>query len=300
MFPEKILGSIGVLGAAIIFAIAWYRLFQWADKFVSDGSKKALTQRLVKNPTGSWVDSLTDVFDRVFVGIKPSKFNRPKFWRSSITSLSCVVVLSISFILSSSSFRASIEQTIGEDGVIFVIYPILLIFAFCNLVPDYISVLQTRLILKWMRLSKSIVRKIILVFLDFVITGILALCFYSYLVFQIIETAKFIFDSATCELLPDLCFPPEATTLEEVFSVLRDGLMLRGGGTYYGIHIYTTFFTSMWIWFFAASELILRNLPVYFRNKFFSEEQPFRSLGIVFSVLVGFFYFIVVGLFEQF
>ena len=71
-----------------------------------------------------------------------------------------------------------------------------------------------------------------------------------------------------------------------------------------GVFFYSTFFTSVWLWLFALSQLLIRFLSKVepLRKFFFGyllpvEERPFRSIGIVAAVIamVGYWVFVAIG-----
>ena len=145
-----------------------------------------------------------------------------------------------------------------------------------NLLPDYLSLVETRVVLRWMSLKPSISRICALLVLDAVLTGVIfcigaALVFW---VFFILENGSF----------------SEAVGL--LWEILLPGFQLSTGSTgdiCFGIFFYSTYFTSVWVWFYALSGGAIRTLGfgVDLMRKFLDiDNVPIRALGYVSSVIV--------------
>lgn len=75
----SILGTLGVLGGSISVGIAVYGVSMFFDWFFPQHTKERLARRLGQRPTSPWSGMVIEMNDRVFVGRKPSLYNRPGF-----------------------------------------------------------------------------------------------------------------------------------------------------------------------------------------------------------------------------
>ena len=291
---ERLLEAGGHPGASILFAVAWYPCFRWADKFFPENTKNALSNRLHKIQRASWAPPLVSFFDHFLMGQQRQNSFRPSFWRSCCMSIFWVIVLFCVFFISNASVRSSILSLIQRVGFLSTLIQLLVLAVLLNFVLDYISIFQTRVVLHWMTLQKSLGKVFALAVLDFIATTLLVLLSFSVVLNFVTNIGASVIASATCDI-PDFCVPHQQIPLGATASGLLSGLTLEGTSGYLSVYIYTTFLTSVWIWFYTCSELILKVLPAQFRVWFPITNYPFQSLGCVFCVVAGLFYFIVVG-----
>lgn len=147
-----------------------------------------------------------------------------------------------------------------------------------NLIPDYISLLETRFLLGKAQESRKLPS---LLMLDVVATTALAASGYALMFFL-------------------LAGPPERIT-EMMWEVvtLQSYLTLRsetGDRLPVGLFFYSTFFTSVWVWLFASSRAAYRGIESMRRRGAFLwrladvEQKPFRALGLgsILIVTLGF------------
>ena len=285
----------GHAGASIVFGVIWYKLFRWADNFFPEHTKQALSDKLNNLRPDSWVLPVVSVFDHLLARSGKQNSFRPSFWRSCCLSIFWVTVLFCVFCISNSSFRLTIFEFIQERGWLFALLILLLIAIVLNCALDYISIFQTRLVLHWLTLQNTSGKIISLVFLDFVATGLLALTGFSIIVNAISNAGNIFFEQVLCEI-PAFCVRREEISLRDTVSELFESLKFKDESSYLSVYILTTFMTSVWIWLYAFSELILRRLPNPFKKWFPISTHPFQSLGCIASVLAGVLYFIFMGL----
>jgi ABC-type glycerol-3-phosphate transport system permease component len=122
----------------VLFGVVW-GFFKGVESVLTDDTKLEIAVWLVGVKTADkvpWPDTFAKVFDRVF-GTKHLSWKC--FWRSCIASLT---LASLSLCISSNGawpfFRPikAIEITFG-------------ILLFTNIIPDYVSLLETRYMLRW-------------------------------------------------------------------------------------------------------------------------------------------------------
>lgn len=140
-------------------------------------------------------------------------------------------------------------------------WKIVLLGAVLNPIPDYLSLVQSRAMFHFMDGRTPFVIGVLLA-LDLVATSVIISVSYFIL---ILAHSKSIFHTAT--VLP---------------TILLSGLMLKKPE---GIAIYTTYLTSMWLWLYMMSSLLLRvrRLFVFLEQHEIIDVKghPMRTAGLV-------------------
>lgn len=263
---NAVLEYFSTISAEILAGFVGYYAFKWFDTFFSEDTKAELTKRLKQQPAISWPTMVILMNDRVFRGKKPSLFNRPRLWRTSLVSFFWATFLFIVFYASSQSFRVDVKP---PTSVKVDFLPVVFLFFLLNPITDYCSLIETRLILKWMDSVKRGTTKIMLAILDGVLTFVLVWLMFLLLIFL---TVYWWGNSSEGAILQ---------SIEKIWN----GFKLRPDGAIYGIYIYTTFATSVWIWLYVLAETAFKLFP-FFQKRFPIEEKPFESLGVVVGILV--------------
>lgn len=249
--PIEIPLLIKMTGSWMTLTSALWAISDRADTVLSEEARRALTSWLRRLPAGkptNWPAAVARIFDRVF---SESYFSWSCFARCSVASL--VVVTAIALL--------NLQPLLGP----FLPLHILLIAVVLNFVPNYISYLETRLVLHWMsrnptswRIAKGLV-------LDFLLTTGIA----------------FALQALAWKGLTLLTGPTDvhssgftsAVTLEAVF-------------------ISSTYFSSVWVWLyaFAGGALVVAvrfNLLARHLNRLLDvDNKPVRSLGFVAMLVV--------------
>lgn len=259
-------------------------LFSRSEKVASPDAKKAITHwlknvKLEGTPT-TWPSTFANVFDSIF-GKKHLSWRC--FWRSCVASLIAVIVVtSIWGVLRPehlASYLVGLQDWLGDDMLVG-----LLAFVILNLFPDYISLLESRYIIRRMSTAQHSPGRILsLLVLDVVLTvsiffaALLPLAFIGAYAFGV--SALEVYTKVMAEILEHGVF----------LSSEYDSLS-------FGIFFYTTFFTSVWVWLYAISGLVIQlagYLGIGFnRLKWFLdiENKPLHSLGVISMLLVTLIY----------
>ena len=230
-----------------------------------------------------WPDTFAKVFDRVF-GTKHLTWRC--FWRSTSVSLAmaalCVLITTWTY-----------YRTITFDGpFILVLLGVLII---SNVLPDYISLLETRKLLSLMSRSKrGAVWLIVLIIDGFVTVTIASWGTILALILMMSLIGRLPFSGLM--LLAVVLFWP-------LWLVLVPGIMtalIWGGGLNTSsigfVTLLPAFFTSIWLWLYAGSGFILkaaRRFDIgfdWFNRKFDIEKKPLQSIGLVAGVVVALVY----------
>jgi len=264
-------------------------LFSHSEKVASPDAKKAITRwlknvKLEGTPT-TWPSTFVDVFDSIF-GKKHLSWHC--FWRSCVASLIAVIVVtSVWGVLRPKHFAGffvDLRILLFSDVLLFF-YGLALVLL--NLFPDYVSLLESRYIIRRMSaVQHSPGRILSLLALDVVLTVSIFLA----ALFLFVSTVVYYF-GGTAEAV--LGFYALA-----IDDILSHGVFLSSerGSLSWGIFFYSTFFTSVWVWLYALSGLVVKlagYLDIGFsRLKWFLdiETKPLHSLGIISMLLVTLIY----------
>lgn len=244
-------------------------LFDRAEKVTSAEAKESASRwlrNLSVDLPERWPSQFALLFDRIF-GERHLSFKC--FFRSCIASAISIAILSL--ICISIRYR---EFSSATDKA-FMLAKIGIVMAMLNFVLDYISLLETRIIIKWMSRAHKSSRLAIFLVLDFIITGLIFIV--AFLILALVGGA--------------ISYP------EWLISTLKNGFLFREGGEgeviTLGIFIYSTYFTSVWIWLYVISGILVRgtasfgSLFKWLKKVLDMENQPFRSIGFVSMFLVS-------------
>ncbi len=261
-------GSVAAIAAPII------GLFEWAERSLrrepaAEFWRWLRTDRLERQVT-SWPQMFVAMFDGLF---------GPR--HLSVRCFLLSAAISFLFVTALAAFWAS-HATAEQLGVFrrtelrhFLTATVLL-----NVIPDYISLLQTRLVLQWMcRFSKN--SSLVLA----LIVDLLATMTIAFLLGGI---SRGVF----LELLSKEPFDPTAAFLARPFEMvllfLSHGVKLEGyQGISIGVFIYSTFWTSLWVWLFALSAIVARSPGLlggarkWLLHWVDIEATPYRAIGVV-------------------
>ncbi len=186
--------------------------------------------------------------------------------------VSVCLVISIWAAIRPEEFFALVQEINWE-----YIKSIVLLFGCINLIPDYISLSETRIVLDLIRKSTSKLAVIGLLLLDAGLTIAIA-------AFSITLIYFLLFGDSISSILSGLW---------------SHGFKLsafdKGDGTH-GWFLYSTFFTSVWIWLYLFSGAVVRTYT-FLINKMGRtvslldiSGKPFRSLGVVGIIVVTFIF----------
>ncbi|MCZ6672373.1 MAG: hypothetical protein O7C75_05470 [Verrucomicrobia bacterium] len=249
-------------------------LFGKAEDVISAPVKSAISQWLRDMPfrevlTG-WPSSFAGVFDQLF---GEHHLSIKCFLQSCVASVLSVATLTLIWGTVRPEQLRDLFQIVSKSpydiGLLF------LLVASLNLIPDYISLLETRWILRWLATSNSVPRTLALLVVDLVVTGMVFGTAYVLLGWYM------------------------GGSKDEMVYMLVNGAFLTKGQfapISMGVFLYSTYFTSVWIWIYILSGLVTRfvGMTVSGFGRLFSilniEEKPLRSLGFVAILIVSAIY----------
>ncbi len=142
-----------------------YRLFIIAEDNIKDEEKEGFSNWLndvFLNAGNRWSFFFSKLFDSVF---GTNHFSLKCFFRSSLASVFSIFIIGL-FILTIDN------EAIGRDMSFMTFFqnPLFLFGIFINVIPDYLSLLQTRWIIKKLNSEEDISDQFILIIFDLILT----------------------------------------------------------------------------------------------------------------------------------
>jgi hypothetical protein len=290
----KAVAPLRGIAGGVLCAVGIAKTFEWFNGMIGDSGRKSLSGWLRNSANLGGLDSWGAVFpmliDRVFgEDPKSQKF----FVRSCVASLiavSAVVIVYIGLSLNHPTIF-KLRPIVGFWGVFarMMVYSpfFLIVCTSTNFLPDYLSLLISRKIVRWMALKPTVLRVILLLVADTLATAIVASLsvFLFYLITLGIRLPSFL---ANFHAIWSQFFPPR-------------WLSLTGQHGFAGIFFYSGFFTSIWVWIYILSGWLIK---IFFkiRSRWASmlpnlnTDEPMVLLGRVAGVLVGIAWGLVLGL----
>lgn len=228
------------IGAAVLF----YSVTSFATSHMHPAKRAALALWLKGNYESTWSVQFCRLFDRLF-GEK--HFGLRCIFRSAIASLLAVIALWLLFdqVLGLISLRA-------DSGL--TLFQALLLGASINLLPDYLSLYQTRWLLQKFESVRHPLGQVGLLIADLGATG--------FIFFVVVKLYLWITGQSQIAFIE----------IVAVFSV-------------YAVFFYSTFLTSFWAWAYCASSWLAR-LSTRLQNWLNVAEAPGRTLALLGALFV--------------
>ncbi len=255
---------LAYVGACLGMAGGFYGLFAAAEENLKQPAKDAVAKLVrrtrVDAPDVDWATTFQAIFDSIYTD---RHLSWGCFWRSCVSSyLAVVAVCLISLAVGLVDVG---DWNLDESGawsvfVLFLVFP-----ATLNFLPDYLSLLETRYVLK---LLSGEGRTVKLVVADLILTFLIASV-------GIVGAGTLFFSQ------DDLI----ANSVEFVFE-------MAGFDSPVSIFFYSTFLTSVWIWLYLLGLGVLRFLQGFawgtrfLHSNLNIEDKPLRAIGFVSMVLI--------------
>jgi hypothetical protein len=284
------------LGSGLVLIAFIWKLFEKAEAVASLPLKKAISDWLlnleVKGEFSNWRAAFGTVFDRIF---GERHFSWRCFSRSCLASIVTVSILFL-FWVGQTSDDPHTEITdilVSRRGLTYFYINLLLLYVICNFLPDYVSLLKTRRIIGILSTPGSFLRIPFWLFIDAIGSTLIAL---------VALAVFFLFIGEGIRHRPGYDLPLR-TTQEILWWLLvtfrSDMLRLSNFPGIAGVFVYSTFFTSVWLWLYAFSGSLIK-LGEYvgwglsrFKATLDIRGKPLLSLGIISCGVVTFLYILV-------
>lgn len=225
-------------GGLVVAAEGVAKGFEWIEGALSPEGKAVVSRWLTNLPpdagSGNWPGAFSDIVDRVFTKEPASiKF----FLRSCVASIIAFVVVVLTY--------ARIHPESFEDMA--HVWFALCLFAIASLVPDYLSLMISRSIVRRMAQHPNTTSVLALLAADTIFKTLLATCVIyvgSLIVMGILQGSH-----------------AWALAWETVRSFYADFPPFRSkSGPLTGILFYSSFFTSAWVWLYVLGGFLTKAL----------------------------------------
>ncbi|MGC1498039.1 MAG: tetratricopeptide repeat protein, partial [Sulfitobacter sp.] len=225
-------------------AFAFYHVTAFATSDLPPDKKAALTLWLEGSYESTWFAQFCNAFDRIF---GENHLSIRCFARSTLASFVAVIALWVLFdpILGLISLRADTSLSLTQA---------LLLGAAINIIPDYLSLYETRWLLKLFERIRNPIGQLAILIVDAAVSGII--------IYFGIKVFLWVSDAPTTSLIEMIA----------IFSV-------------YSLFFYSTFLTSIWAWGYCLSAWPYR-LSASLRNWRDLNEAPGRALALVGAIFV--------------
>jgi len=275
----------GQLAAGGVLAGIVWKLFERVEAVLNENTKLEIAVWLLGVKVGQkvepWPDTFAKVFDRVF-GTKHLSWKC--FWRSFLASCAALC-LTLLF----TSWNRNLNWYVAKNIVLEAHLWLPLVVLIANAIPDYVSLLETRLLLGFISRSPSTLDRIWILTGDLIFTLYIALVCVTYGLSTVLA-------STSNGLAVGALFNPDILLRAFKPSELILSLRLLNEPGVASLWFYPAFFTSIWLWLYAGSGFILkaaRRFDIgfdWFNRKFDIEKKPLQSIGLVAGALVAIVY----------
>lgn len=257
---ESIIWSGGVL--AIILFIR--KVSKDADDELNQHKREELSQQLKQLMSNgfskTWIPNFTSIFDRFF-GSKHISWRC--FYRSALISFISLAIL----IIINPPPLATKATPIYQD--ILFSYLVVLPLA-CNVIIDYISLLETRMILNT---QIGITAKLII---DAILTFLLTLLWLAFLIWLVLN----------------MVFLLEVSYMDSLRSIWVTFIGTEQGTYAYFIRcvVGTSFITSIWFWLHGLAQFSIFGMKnaTWVMSFLNVEKKPLRAIGTTINVIIIF------------
>jgi hypothetical protein len=276
---SKFVDAVHLARGVALFGLVW-GFFKGVESVLADDTKLEIAVWLLDRKkfgpkVQPWPDTFAKVFDRVF-GTKHLSWRC--FKRSCLASFAAVLV---TFVLSRGPQSGGIHVSFKGTPALLFTWAVLIVFI--NVLPDFLSLLESRCVLAAMRRTQRTALWILLILADFVLT--FGIAYIACLMLAWIASL-FVYVYEQEPLAPP--FRNATFMTQKIIAV--------GFGNASAVLFYPAFFTSIWLWLYAGSGFILkaaRRFDIgfeWFNRKFDIEHHPLQSLGLIAGALVALAY----------
>lgn len=215
-------------GYSIGLAATFYGMMIFLGKHLSEDANAGLTLWLKGDFESTWSENFCKLFD-VFFGEKHLSWKC--FFRSAIASVIAVGLLY--FLYTSVLGVLGVKGSRAQGDYSFV--QLILFGAAINIIPDYLSLFETRWLLKRFEKVQSFWGQLAVLIVDLIFSGAII-----WLGINAFELAQVIWGKGHGTF--------EAITVVEMFALF----------SLYSIFFYSTFLTSVWAWIYCLSSWFMR------------------------------------------
>ena len=278
-----------LVAGATLGGIVW-KFFERVEGVLNEDTKLEIAVWLLgRRPLGPrverWANTFAKIFDQVF-GRRHLSWSC--FGRSAVASVvSVAVALGIRTAQLPPGSKAVYFKALYFMDPLEAIGGLLLL----NVIPDYISLLESRYVLRLMQQSQWFATTFLLLISDFLITFLIG--FTAACVSNVVRSLLSILYRIPLTLHNLDAF---RMTVPLFFNSLTPQGMAYAVVLFGFVYIFPAFFTSIWLWLYAGSGFLLkfaRRFDIgfeWFNRRFDIEKKPLQSIGLVAGALVAVVY----------
>jgi hypothetical protein len=263
-------------------------VFKGVESVLADDTKLEIAVWLLGVKVGQrmepWPDTFAKVFDRVF---GKEHLSWKCFLRSSVASCATIgITLLATFAIHNLNWYVAKNILKEAPGWLLVVLLV------TNLVPDYISLLKTRLLLRVAQRSRSRSYLMTILVAEFLVTLYIALVAVTYGLSAVLASTS---SALAVKMLADPTVILKAFNPAELYL----SLWLVNEPGVAALWLFPPFFTSVWLWLYAGSGFVVKAAQRFdisfgwFISKADIEKKPLQSIGLIAGGLVAVVYWTV-------
>lgn len=290
------MGLLAYVGSwAAMIGGVWF-LFSKAEDLLVSEKKEQISMWMVsitfRDSFNLWPHTFISVFDSIFGSQHFSWFCFKRSVIASFFSITIVTLIWIAF------FEQQFLEFLELTGTTPYrnLYSIVVISAIIlNTIPDYLSLLESRYMIKIMSNKKSNTTILILLLVDLIITGIIFLFFmFSGMNFLLFLTINDYYNYIENEGFLDHFISLSSSNFKAVIRFRPTTV----GTIPDSIWFISTYFTSVWVWLYILTGFIMRSgrafdIAVKVVKEYLNLEQaPLRTIGFLSVILVTVVYLV--------
>lgn len=287
LLEQTTLTIAGLAGAWAATVSGTWTLFEKADANASDTARDQ-ARSLAKSgaflgASEKWAKVFMNAFDSIF-GDRLVSWSA--FGRSCIASVCC---FAIAFLVWAFLRPQQLNELIHSDDVGFELLASLLVVAMFNIIPDYLSLIQTRWFIGRLQMSRRSFAAILLLIGNAIASALIGLITSAIIV-------SLTYDTTIVRALFD------RSEIQEIAGIIAQRVIpmqAEPGRIPIGLFPYASFFTSIWLWLYCLSSALLKlTRGVGFAQSAVTkiinvEEKPFAALGAIAVLLESALFFVI-------
>jgi len=276
-----------VLGTAMVVLGLFWKMEETLTPSARTATAKWLRSVPPQAADPPWPARFVDVFDTWF----GRRFGSGRFF-----CVSAVVTL-ISGWLISIAYMMFHPHIFGRGGMqdLYTCVRMLILIPVLNILIDYTSVVESRIAMGWMARCTSAIGRVAILVVDLLLTACIHVFYTAIAIVTICCLRHAGLSWVQNDNLSWMCEPKLAVS--ETVSVYLDVLAFNPNThPSFSVSFYTTFLTSIWVWLYFGSGVIVRGFfvcrkllgkPIEVASKFqIVDESPMKLLGLISAALV--------------
>ncbi len=273
----------GLIVSGALLAMAWKADEGIGLQFRRDLSLwlEGLDPMAVETSVQRWPHHFAALFDRLF---GKRHFSWRCFLRSTLASMLSFVLVSLITIQASPAVWAFMQRELGLQGTI---VSLAIAGVVVNIVPDYVSLLETRWLIRGMQKTRSLIGQLAWLLLDLLFTAIIA-----YLAgFAAASTLAVLIAGVSGDFVVRIMQLLWIGFIRNLQSLLTFEGGINAQGMLILIPFLTTFLTSAWAWLYFVAQFLMRLSAPLRRSLGFLqyalpiEHRPLRAVGVVMALV---------------